>query len=128
MVEAEERSVKEMEHKTQEVITLNLQVDELQTNMHQYESELEEARTELFHSRIQITVLESNLVTEQKERIVELEALEESMKEKEIHHIEVINQRNLDEGKLMLVDFEQGQRFLKIEIASLNKEYVPQFG
>lgn len=116
--------MKDMEQKTLEVITLNIQVDEQKTSMQLTESELEDARTALFHSRIEVTVLESNLVTEQKERASDVERLEEEFKEKENQTIEMINQRNLKEGQSMLVDFEQGQKFLKIEIANLNKEYA----
>jgi mannose-6-phosphate isomerase class I len=120
----EDKSEKDMEQKTLEVITLNIQVDEQKTSMQLTESELEDARTALFHSRIEVTVLESNLVTEQKERASDVERLEEEFKEKENQTIEMINQRNLKEGQSMLVDFEQGQKFLKIEIANLNKEYA----
>jgi hypothetical protein len=124
MIEEQDKAIKEMESKTEEVKIMNLQVEEYQTAMQQNESDLEDARTELYHSKVKIVVLEKNLLAEQKEKLIELENLENEMNEKAEQSIEDINQSNLEEGRLMLVDFEQGQRFLKVEIAGLNKEYI----
>lgn len=123
LADAEERSIKEMESKTLEIISLNAQVGELQSSISQFESDAEENRKELEDSTHRVHILELDLDTEKKTAKRDLEKLEEKLNEVRKQEIESLNQRNLEEGQRMLVDFEQGQKYLKNEIKGLKKEY-----
>ncbi|KAL3900389.1 MAG: hypothetical protein SGCHY_001369 [Lobulomycetales sp.] len=122
VADAEARSIKEMESKTQEIVRLAALSDDQKQAIAQLELDLKNSQSQGEDYRRRITILEMDVDTEKRTAKRDLEKLEERLKESHATQMESVGEKNLAEAQQMLADFEQGQTFYKNEIAILNKK------
>lgn len=123
LLQASERSAAESLVKDTEIADLRNQVAELSNDKERIITELKEVQIKIADMKMDLAGKDIELDLLKKSSKEALKKLEETWVERHEKEIEDVNLLHLEDSQKMLVDFDQGQKFLKNEISSLQKKY-----